>query len=141
MDLSPSDNEATTNQASTSKATDKQHPKNAAPGRKSKAKKGKSGPSKAKDTIIPPSWPERNILETAEGGLSVMVPISHDLSGVEPASGNIRLTTVEPNQMPTTTGAQPSLSSVVGLNPLAQLHRALLQLAESHPAIFSITPC
>ena len=53
MDLSPSDNEATTNQASTSKAADKQHPKNAAPGRKSK--KGKSGPSKAKakDMTLP----------------------------------------------------------------------------------------
>ena len=88
MDLSPSDNEATTNQASTSKAADKQHPKNAAPGRKSKAKKPPPPTSTPTgDKATPPSWLERSVLETAEGRLSVMVAISHDSPGSEPASG------------------------------------------------------
>ena len=78
VDVSPSNNEATTNPASLSNTADKQHPNNAAPGRKSKAKKSKSGSSKAKDTTppptsqgdkaSPPSWPERSVLENAGGG-------------------------------------------------------------------------
>ena len=77
MDLSPSNNEATTNPASLSNTADKRHPNNAAPGHKSKAKKSKSGSSKAKDTTppptsqgdkaSPPSWPERSVLENAGG--------------------------------------------------------------------------
>ena len=54
VDLSPSDNEATTNQVSTSNVANNQHPKNGAPGRKSKAKKRKSGSSKAM-AMTPPS--------------------------------------------------------------------------------------
>ncbi len=95
LDPTPSDNEATTNQASASMAADNQQLKNAAPSHKSKkAKKGKSAPSKAKDSAPPstsrgdkatlPSWPQRSVLENADGGLSVMVPVSHDHPGSEP---------------------------------------------------------
>ena len=46
---------------------------------------------------------------------------------------------VEPIQVPTTMGAPLCFSPAVGLNPLAQLHRALLQLVESNPA-FEVRP-
>ena len=121
VDLSPSVNEATTNPASLSNTADKQHPNNAAPGRKSKAKKSKSGSSKAKDSTppstsqgdkaSPPSWPERSVLENADGELSVIVPISHDSSDSEPASGhtvdNVIIVTVDQS------GSTPSTSEGV----------------------------
>ena len=69
LDPTPSDNEATTNQASASMAADNQQPKNAAPSHKSKkAKKGKSAPSKAKDSA-PPST-SRGIRPPYHRGLS-----------------------------------------------------------------------
>ena len=118
VDLSPSNNEAITNPASSSNIADKQHPSNVAPGRKSKAKKSKSGSSKAKDTTplrhhrgIRPAH-HRGLIAVfwrmQREGLSVMVPIYHDSSDSEPASAhtvdNVIIVTVDQS------GSTPSTS-------------------------------